>query len=82
MKTTYKVKYPANSFVLVQYPAGLGDSHRPPDKLLTRWQGPFRVIGNNGDEYELQGLVTEKTTKHHIYSPFAAIQEQRRFLKA
>ncbi len=58
--------YPPDSFVLLRYPAGLGNDHRPPSKLHTKWQGPFRVISNIGDSYTIQNMVTMKSSKHHI----------------
>jgi hypothetical protein len=58
--------YPVNSYVLLQYPAGLGGDHRPPSKLHTRWQGPFRVIGSRGDKYTLQNLVTMRSVERHV----------------
>ena len=61
-----KTEFPINSFVLMRYPAGLGNSHRPPTKLHTRWQGPFRVSNFKGDEYVLQNLVTLKESRHHV----------------
>ena len=62
----HKTEFPINSFVLLRYPAGLGDSHRPPTKLHTRWQGPFKVSSFKGDEYLLQNLVTLKESRHHV----------------
>ena len=61
-----KTEFPINSFVLLRYPAGLGDSHRPPSKLHTRWQGPFKVSSFKGDEYVLQNLVTLRESRHHV----------------
>ncbi len=58
-------RFALESFVLLRYPLGLGNQHRPPTKLHTRWQGPFRVIGMSGDQYTLQNLVTMKTSQHH-----------------
>jgi len=58
--------FPINSYVLLQYPAGLGGDHRPPSKLHTRWQGPFRVIGSRGDKYTLQNLVTMRSMERHV----------------
>ena len=54
-----------DSFVLLRYPAGLGNFHRPPTKLHTRWQGPFKVINRCNDAYTIQNLVTSKVSKHH-----------------
>ena len=54
-----------NSFVLVSYPVGLGGAHHPPTKLHTRWQGAFKVVKVQGDEYTLLNLVTTKQSKHH-----------------
>ena len=61
-----KSEFPINLFVLLRYPAGLGDSHRPPSKLHTRWQGPFKVSSFKGDEYVLQNLVTLRESRHHV----------------
>lgn len=58
-------KFEINSFVLLRYPAGLGGAHRPPSKLHTKWQGPFKVVGIQGDQYTLLNLVTMKTSQHH-----------------
>jgi len=58
--------FPINSYVLLRYPAGLGGDHRPPSKLHTRWQGPFRVVASQGDKYTLQNLVTMRSVERHV----------------
>lgn len=58
-------RFDLNSFVLLSYPAGLGGAHRPPSKLHTRWQGPFKVVGIQGDQYSLLDLVTTRVSNHH-----------------
>ncbi len=59
-------EFPINSYVLLNYPAGLGDMHKPPTKLHTRWRGPYRVSAVRGDEYSLQDLITLKSSYHHV----------------
>ena len=57
--------FPVNSFVLANYPDGpLG--HRPPTKLHTQLQGPFRVVGNVGSIYTLYDFVTNQEIQRHI----------------
>jgi transposase InsO family protein len=57
--------YPPNSLVLAMYPDGpLG--HRPPTKLHTNLQGPFRVISNIGAKYTLYDFVTDSEIQRHI----------------
>jgi hypothetical protein len=57
--------YPPNSFVLASYPDGpLG--HRPPTKLHTNLQGPFRVISNIGSKYTLYDFVTDSEIQRHV----------------
>lgn len=59
-------EFPINSYVVMRYPAGLGNGHRPPSKLHTKWQGPFRVVERTGDRYTLQNLVTNKQVTRHV----------------
>jgi hypothetical protein len=57
--------YPPNSFVVAMYPDGpLGN--RPPTKLHTNLQGPFRVIGNIGSKYTLYDFVTDSEIYRHV----------------
>jgi len=58
-------QYPPNSFVLANYPDGpLGN--RPPTKLHTNLQGPFRVISNIGPNYTLYDFVTDSEIHRHV----------------
>ena len=57
--------YPVNSFVLANYPDGpLG--MRPPTKLHTNLQGPFRVVNEVLGTYTLYDLVTQKEFQLHV----------------
>jgi hypothetical protein len=57
--------YQPNTFVLANYPDGpLG--HRPPTKLHTNLQGPFRVISNVGPVYTLYDFTTNSEIQRHI----------------
>ena len=50
-----------NSFVLVAYPdTGFTQRPRPPNKLMTDWKGPYKVIARIGASYTLLNLVTMK----------------------
>jgi putative transposase len=59
-------EFGVNSYVLLRYPnTGVVNGGRP-DKLRTRWQGPFRVIERIGDRYKLQNLVTLREIERHV----------------
>ena len=49
-----------NSYALVSYRDG------PPNSLLTRLEGPMRVVNKIGSKYTVQNLVTDKCTDYHI----------------
>ncbi len=52
-------EYDINSLVLVK-------NMSKKDKLLTPWLGPYRVVKQDGAQYQLQNLVTSKTTLVHV----------------
>ena len=58
-------EYPINSYVLRMYPDALG-KNLPPTKLHTMWEGPFRVVGHVGQEYEIMSLITSQKSKTHV----------------
>jgi hypothetical protein len=53
-------EFPINSYVLVEYRNG------PPNSLLTKLEGPMRVVNRIGSKYTLQNLVTEKCSDYHV----------------
>lgn len=53
-------EFPDNSYVLVSYP------NRTPDKITTRWRGPFQVIRREGTKYTVQHLLNYKQTQVHV----------------
>lgn len=60
-------EFPDNSYVLAMYPrTRLG--RLPPNKLLSQWRGPLRVISHVGTKYVLENLVTNKHETFHIKS--------------
>ena len=54
-------KFEPNSFVTLAYETG-----KAPNKLLFKNSGPYRVIRRIGDNLELQNLIDEKITFHHV----------------
>ena len=51
--------FPVNSYVMLAYP----DSNLkkgPPNKLMTNWQGPYKVISYIGNNYTILNLATMK----------------------
>ena len=52
--------FPIGTYVLSRY------SDRPPTRLHTKWQGPYRVISYEGAEYVLANLITHKERSVHI----------------
>jgi hypothetical protein len=57
--------FEVNSYVLQSYPEGRQGT-KPPNKLLTKWKGPFKVVEANGAHYTLLNLVTNTKTTCHI----------------
>jgi hypothetical protein len=57
--------FPVNSFVLQSYPTGRHGTH-PPNKLQTKWKGPFKVVEVNNSTYTLLNLVTQTQTRCHV----------------
>jgi hypothetical protein len=58
-------EFKVNSLVLVAYPDGpLG--RRPPTKLHTNLQGPFRVISSIGNTYKLYNFALDKEIEVNI----------------
>ena len=53
-------EYPVGSYVLLRY------VDRPPSKLHTPWQGPFRVISFVKSNYTIENQVTRKTYTVHV----------------
>ena len=53
-------EFPINSYVLVEYRNG------PPNSLLTKLEGPMRVVNRIGSKCTLQNLVTEKCSDYHV----------------
>lgn len=60
-------EFPANSFVLVQYPPGPGRNSQPPTKLHTNLKGPLKVVRHEGANYWLQDIVTGKNRKLPVH---------------
>ena len=54
-------KFEPNSFVTLAYETG-----KAPNKLLFKNSGPYRVIRRIGDNLEVQNLIDEKITFHHV----------------
>jgi hypothetical protein len=59
-QNTNIVEYPINSYVLVEYRNG------PPNSLVTRWEGPMRIVNKMGSKYTLQNLVTSECSDYHV----------------
>ena len=58
-------EFPINSYVLAAYPmTRMGQL--PPDKLMTPYRGPLRVVSVEGNTYTLQNLVSMKHEKVHV----------------
>jgi hypothetical protein len=60
-------EFPDNSYVLAMYPRSRF-GRLPPNKLLSQWKGPLRVVSHIGTKYVLQNLVTNKYETFHIKS--------------
>jgi transposase InsO family protein len=58
-------EFPVNSYVLVAYNYSRF-GQLPPDKLMTAYKGPFRVVSFVGSDYTLQNLVTMKHEHVHV----------------
>ena len=58
-QNTNIIEFPINSYVLVSY------QDRPPNSLMTKWEGPMRVVNRIGSKYTLQNLVTNKNIDYH-----------------
>lgn len=58
--------FPVDSLVLCSYPEVLGGKPRPPTKLHSYWEGPFRVINNVGDKYSIENLTTKVIKDVHV----------------
>ena len=59
-QNTNIVEYPINSYVLVEYRNG------PPNSLVTRWEGPMRIVNKMGSKYTLQNLVLSECSDYHV----------------
>jgi hypothetical protein len=57
--------FPVNSYVLVAYNYSRF-GQLPPDKLMTAYKGPYRVVSYVGSDYTLQNLVTMKHEHVHV----------------
>ena len=53
-------KFPIDSYALASYVV------QPPTRLHTKWNGPFKVLGNESSEYRLLDLVTSKEKLVHV----------------
>lgn len=63
--TQIVTEFPNGSLVLLQYPnSRMGN--KPPTKLHSPWQGPFKVVTSEGSRYTLHDLVTGKTRDVHV----------------
>jgi transposase InsO family protein len=51
--------FPVNSYVLLGYPSS-SLKKGPPNKLMTDWQGPYKVIKYIGNDYTILNLATMK----------------------
>jgi transposase InsO family protein len=51
--------YPVNSYVLLGYP-DTSLKKGPPNKFMTNWQGPYRVVSYIGNHYTILNLGTMK----------------------
>ena len=54
-------EFQKDSYVLLAYETG-----KAPNKLLFSNSGPLRVLGRIGDNLELQNLIDDKITYHHV----------------
>ncbi len=50
------ISYPANSYVLVEYPQG-ALKRSEPTKFHSHWKGPMQVLSNVGARYQLLNLA-------------------------
>jgi hypothetical protein len=57
--------FPVNSFVMVSYPNSKIKGG-PPHKLMTNWQGPYRVVSSIGNHYTVLHLATMKEETVHV----------------
>ena len=57
-KTT---KFPIGTEVLALYP-----HNRVPRKHLTRWEGPFRVLSQDGSVVEVKHFASQKVSRRHV----------------
>jgi transposase InsO family protein len=57
--------FPVGSYVLAQWPDGLG-GRKPPYKWMAAWEGPLQVVEANTPVYVLRNLITGDLKQYHI----------------
>ena len=61
--TPLRTEFEINSFVLAKYE---NSDHRPPDKLMAQYKGPFRVVNCNNNIYTVQNLISSQLEDYHV----------------
>jgi len=54
-----------DSYVLVDYPLS-SMKKGPPNKLMSKYKGPLKVVSNIGNTYTVENLLTHKLETYHI----------------
>ena len=58
--------FPVGSLVTLSYPANQDGVCKPPTKLLTKRQGPFKILSRNGTTYTIENVATKKASSVNI----------------
>ena len=61
--STKRTEFEINSYVLAQYEEL---DHKPPNKLMVQYKGPYRIVNYNGNIYTVKNLVDDKLEDYHI----------------